>query len=926
MRNSGFKEWLFLCRKFNLSMQYRFLILTLLMSIAGLAQKATITGTIFDKDQPGVGLPFAHVSIKGTTNGTTTDENGSYVLKLDPGTYAIEFSFVGYEPAEETLRLNPGQSVTVDKTLETGNYTLADIVVQQQNNREKETALLLEQKKAVEIRQSIGAQEMSRKGVSDAKGAVTKVTGVSKQEGEKNVFVRGLGDRYNSTTLNGLPLPSEDPEYKNISLEFFTSDIIKSIGVNKTFGSQIYADVGGANIDIIPKELTGNQGVEIGMSSGINSRTLSKEKFLTMAGGNWFGTVRDKNANVSNLSRYSFENSLKPNEQSIQLNSGLNASFGRKFSFGDSSLSAYLAGSISNGYNYTEGKLRQTTSVGTVFQDQDFERYSYNVSQTLMGNFKYRFGNRNSIALNSLYIHDNSQNIGDYFGTNDPQQEDDMEFMRRQQQNNNNLLVNQIISELTLTDRFNLNIGTAFNRVTGDEPDRRSNKYLFRDGTFRPSTNSAGENERYFSELVENDLAANAVLSYKLDKDGVKGSKIDLGYNFRSTVREFEAMIYNHRFSTFYEIDPNNPDALFNQESLDNGVFQLQTGRGTASNPRAFDPFTYDGERMIHAGLASITYEFGPKFTAVAGVRFEKINQEVRYDTNIASSALNGKAKIDEHCILPNFNLKYSINQNSIIRAAGSMSYTMPQFKEVAPFKYQDVSFSSQGNPNLLPSENYNFDLKWEYYPSQDEIIAVTGFYKQIKNPIARSEIPSGGNTLTYLNVGGQAQVVGIELEVRRNLYKVEVEGTRKLTAISAGANVSYLNSKQELDDPLPQFTNDEDQLQGASPLLLNGDLTFRKTDEKFGFTSSVVINYFSDRIYSIGTRGFENVVEKGIPTLDFVNIVSLGKNFELNLKAKNLLDPEFRLTRESNGSGDQVTLLTFRRGIDLGFGLTYKF
>src|SRR5690606_1907474 len=147
-----------------------------------------------------------------------------------PGKYVLQLSFVGYETVEEQVTVVADTTIIIDKALGSGGYTLDDVVIQTQQNRERETALLLDQKNAIEIKQAIGAQEMSRKGVSDAEGAVTKITGVSKQEGEKNVFVRGLGDRYNSTTMNGMPLPSEDPEYKNIALDFFTSDVIKSIG------------------------------------------------------------------------------------------------------------------------------------------------------------------------------------------------------------------------------------------------------------------------------------------------------------------------------------------------------------------------------------------------------------------------------------------------------------------------------------------------------------------------------------------------------------------------------------------------------------------------------------------------------------------------------------------------------------------------
>ena len=160
-----------------------------------------------------------------------------------------------------------------------------------------------------------------------------------------------------------------------------------------------------------------------------------------------------------------------------------------------------------------------------------------------------------------------------------------------------------------------------------------------------------------------------------------------------------------------------------------------------------------------------------------------------------------------------------NFNENSIFRIAGSQSYTFPQFKETAPFKYQDISFSSQGNPDLKPSDNYNFDAKYEYYFSSSELVTVTGFYKYIQNPIAKTEIPSGGNTLTYLNVGDDASVYGLELEARKNLYEIEDKDLK----IVGGINTSFLVSKVNLDESsIAQFTNTSSDLEGATPFLLN--------------------------------------------------------------------------------------------------------
>lgn len=910
-------------------MKLKFLIITLFICTLGFSQNnGTVTGTITDKDMGNETLPFASVMVKNTSIVANTDENGKYSLQVPEGSHILVISFLGYHSAEISFTIKAGETKTIDQAMASTSVLLEDIVIEKTVNREKETALLLEQKNAAVITQSIGAQEMSRKGVTDAEAALTKVTGISKQQGENNVFVRGLGDRYNSTTLNGLPLPSEDPTTKNISLDFFSSDIIKNISVNKTFTPGISGDNGGANIDIVSKEFVGDEYIEVEVSSGINSQTYNKD-FYTIDGENFMG-FSDKEANVSNLNEYSFKNSLDPNQQSTQLNTGLSIAGGKRFEIGDNTLSMFLLGSFSNSYQYREGTVKQNTSAGSIIQDMDFKRYVYGVQQTLMGNFKYRFANANTLSFNSLYIHDNTQDLGNYSGFNGADgQETDLEYLRRQQTNNNNLFINQLLSQIIISDNMNLDLGLSYNMIRTSEPDRRVNTFLFRDGTYRPDSNSAGNHERYFGVMDEDDFNAKAILNYSLSNE--KESKLSVGIDGRHTVRNFEALIFNHRFNnSSQEVDLNNLDALFNQQSLDNGIFQLQTGRAsTQNNPDAFLPFYYDATRNIYGGMASFTHAFNENLSLVAGARFDKVDIDIDYNTNIATNVTFGDAVIDESYLLPSFNLKYNLTENSILRFAGSKTYTLPQFIEIAPFKYPDVNFSTQGNNNLIPSQNYNLDLKWEFYPKPDEIIAVTGFYKQIIDPINRTEIPIGGNVLTFFNTGSSATVAGGEFELKKNIYKVTTPETNNESVLSGGLNVSYLYSVQKLEATLPSFTKfgGEEQLQGASPLLVNADITFNRTQEKFSLSSSMVFNYFSDRIFAIGTRGNTNVIEKGIPSLDFITQTTLGEHFGISLKARNLLNPEYRLIREGNNNGiSETDLSVYKLGLNLSIGFSYKF
>ncbi|MFY7958234.1 MAG: carboxypeptidase-like regulatory domain-containing protein, partial [Flavobacterium macrobrachii] len=143
-------------------MKFKLIVITLLFTVLGFAQtKGTIKGVVTDKDLNNEPLPFANVVVKGQNIAVNTDENGSFSIAIVPGEYILEFSFLGYENATEKVIVKENETIIVNKSIGSGSYTLQDVVIQNNTSREKETALLLEQKKAVEIKQSIGAQEMS---------------------------------------------------------------------------------------------------------------------------------------------------------------------------------------------------------------------------------------------------------------------------------------------------------------------------------------------------------------------------------------------------------------------------------------------------------------------------------------------------------------------------------------------------------------------------------------------------------------------------------------------------------------------------------------------------------------------------------------------------------------------------------------------
>ena len=169
-----------------------------------MAANIKIKGAVKDKlsKEPIIG---ATIRLVGTQAGAVTDLDGNFELNgvgVLEGMYDIEVKYVGYKTeVRRKVRVENGNLVILNLELETDAQELADVVVVAKKNRENENMLLLEQQKAVIAVQAVGVKELSRKGVSDAEGAVSKVAGVSKQEGVKNVFVRGLGDRYKPLLL-----------------------------------------------------------------------------------------------------------------------------------------------------------------------------------------------------------------------------------------------------------------------------------------------------------------------------------------------------------------------------------------------------------------------------------------------------------------------------------------------------------------------------------------------------------------------------------------------------------------------------------------------------------------------------------------------------------------------------------------------------
>ena len=862
---------------------------------------------------------------------SSTDHEGNFTIELPEDAYEVELSVDGYQRIKQSLGVEKSINFYLKpETVKSEDVDLSTAVITVHRNKAAEANLLNMQKKSTQMVENIGEVEMDRKGISDAAGAVAKMSGVTKQEGTGNVFVRGLGDRYNSTSLNGLPIPSENPANKNIKLDLFSTDVIEYISMYKTYNSTINADFGGANVDISSKKYDGKGFLQIGLGTSINSNAIDNKAYQLQEGPNYWG-FKKTSIPTNVLGGYNFQNSLNPVSRP-SIGGSMNIKGGKSYRFNNGSKFGFFASASfdSNGERLQNGVARTVDAHGNGIKDfHQFTSNKYNTNTTGLINLFYDINPNHKLRVNSILINNSSQSLNEYRGYVRDINENENGLVRRSMFERNTLFINQLLGDHKINENSDFNWGISFNTIKSEMPDRIQNTMRYADGQYYLANQDASLSHRYFQELAEDELAAN--LAYNL-KFGVNGSeykaKLTVGYQGRFKQRELEANQFNLKVNKGdIAVDPNNLDNYFNQANYGSHflISTFDSYNGT------YRPQKYTGEQTIHAGFAQLEYNFSDRLMAVLGVRGEYINQMVDWRTALSE----GKNEFDQFEILPSLAVRYKVNDKNNLRFAASKTYTLPQFKERAMFVYEDVTEIERGNPMLYASTNYNADLKWEWFPKQGEILSVAAFGKYINNPINKVTIASSANDQSYANTGDWGYAIGVEVEARKAIIDNKGLNPEQLTV---GLNAAYMQTKQELNDDKvfeetyfnggrinTNFTFAEDSFTGASDLVLNADVSYSKKWEKGGSVlATVAYNYFSDRLYSLGTETRGNQVDKGFGTLDFILRTNLNENIGVNFSAKNILNPDIR--RVQDNLKGAVDILSYKKGINFSIGLDYKF
>lgn len=246
----------------------------------------SIRGVVYDRDFDAP-LPAARVQIVETGQGTETSDQGNYsIADVPAGRYTVIFFKEGYvRQVKADVVVNAGQLTDLDMSLPGEIYELEEFVVQDiQITAGTEASLLALRFEAPALIDSISADLMSRAGAGDAASALKLVSGATVADG-KFAVVRGLPDRFVSSQLNGVRMPSADEDKRAVELDQFPSAVIESIQVSKTFTPDQQGDASGGAVDVrlkgIPEETTFNVKAQLGYNSNVTGR----DDFVTYEGG-----------------------------------------------------------------------------------------------------------------------------------------------------------------------------------------------------------------------------------------------------------------------------------------------------------------------------------------------------------------------------------------------------------------------------------------------------------------------------------------------------------------------------------------------------------------------------------------------------------------------------------------------------------------
>ena len=873
------------------------LLVILLAFIPVSAQESgNITGTVKDGES-GELMRSVTVRIKDTKKGGFTDVKGKFNIKgIASGTYSLICTYVGYtSKTVSNIEVTAGQTVTINVNLQPESRKTDEVVIEARRINDNQAAILAQRKNSAQVSDGISQEEISKTPDGDAGQALKRVSGVT-LVGDKFVYVRGVSDRYNNTTLNGSALATTEPDKRSFAFDMFPSEFLQSANVAKSFTPDLPGNFVGGLVQLNTVDFPEGFALKASVTSSFNTNTTLKENaFLSTPSSStdWLGyddgtrslpssapatrkemdkIIRDAYAGVEDaqnkLQQFGQDfksSSWKRDSSSANPNSSVNLSYSNIFNIADNDFG--VIASLSYGNSFT---IKTASDRNTLLNNGSYERISQgslsNRSAGVGGmlNLAYKIGTTTSLSFKNIYNSSMDDETLFLQGSDSAQGIDFRQFSSQFVQKE--LFSTQVSGEHTLPiENMLLDWRIGMSESSRDEPDFRRLRYSRQstspNAPFIADIQPMGDGTlagRFFSNLKDKISNASFNLTIPISAE----IKIKTGALLESRDRSFTARsfaIASNDISGLLGTDyfSGSPDKIFDAKNFDKRGDTLYV----REDSKASDG--YSGTENLYSGYALIDAPVsiaGADFRVITGLRAE--DNRVQLD-GFYSNGL--KAVIDYHTLdfLPSLNIVYKLNSITNIRTSASQTLTRPSFRELAPFEFYNFNdlVVVRGNTNLKRTLVQNFDLRLESFFGPGEVASISGFYKNFINPIEEtlSGETGGKPDRTWENGGakrdstgaiisdGQATNYGIELELRKSLGFID----NSLSNFMFSSNLCYVTSSITISQGNSQETR---SMWGQSPYSLNAALYYMNPET--GTSVNLAYNRSGRKIVSVAQIG----------------------------------------------------------------------
>ena len=881
------------------------------------ALAGNLKGNIVDKET-GEPLTGATVQVTGTATGAVADVDGNYSLRLKPGTYDLQVSYVGYQ-TEVVRGLKMGtDDMVMNFSLGTDTEMLDEVQVVARKNLEGERALQMERQQASLAIENMGAKEMSLKGIGNVQEGVKKITGISIASAGQ-LIVRGLGDRYSTTTLNGLPIASPNPDNKLIPLDIFPAATVQNITVSKVYEAGAFADYSGAHVDISTKGNTGRDYFSVNFNVGNQFNTLGKTIYHSDRRGSLFRTG-NLNASYWDMPLTDFEDIADKKDifgttfgihrRTVLPDISGSVGGAKTWRFdGGNALSLLASASISNDTQILEDAFVTTLNAqGRENTHFDYDSYSRELKVAGLLNLNYSF--RQSDRINYTFFYARNA-VDDYLSRSGFDYESNELLGSNSVFHAYSLLNNQLNGHHELGEgQWTIDWSGSYGITASDEPDRRQVMFRRDPETGLPVSlflENQQEIARYFGELDEREGVGDIRATYRFDDRNL----LRFGGTYKNKQRDFRSVNFYYNLdnvdadiTTIYDTDP-----YLNFANVANGSITITR----SMQPRN----SYEAAHDIWAAFAEAEYHPTDRWLINLGLRYEQSRQTVDYYGDDSQPRRSTLKKGD---FFPALNVKYTLDDEQSLRFSASRTVTRPAFVEMAPFLYRESygSAALRGNADLKNGYNINLDLRYELFPKNStDMFSVTGYFKVLQSPIERIQNSEGGATVHSFRNAGDGIAAGVEIEGRKEILK----------DLRVGANASFMYTNVNLPEGEGIYTESQRALQGASPYLVNADISYAP---RFGAESQLIMalvyNLQGPRIHTVGIYGLGDVKQDPLHTLDFVATYQINSRLSVKAEVKDLLNSTIRFKQDVPDAGKKITVESFQPGTGAEIGFSYRF